>query len=197
MIAEVNNTFDERRMYLLPAAAADIRPGHTAAPPTDPGPARKQKFHHAWSKDFHVSPFSSRKGSYALSAIDPCLSDGSHGADAVDVTATLLSSKGRPKLVARLCSNETPLDPATVPKYQALVFLLSWSLVGLMTCAYYFLAACFRTSKLARWGTLHFTTDPRIVFEALMLGKRRHLDVYYRPEPGIETVPRRSTAAER
>jgi DUF1365 family protein len=136
VIAEVNNTFDERRMYLLPAVAADSDPDSREASLSDAATssARRQKFHYAWPKDFHVSPFSSRKGSYALSAVDPFLSEGLCGTHAVDVTATLLSSKGRPKLVARLWSNAEPLDPVTISVFRAIALLVSWWWVGLVTC---------------------------------------------------------------
>ncbi|RDA88477.1 hypothetical protein CP532_6647 [Ophiocordyceps camponoti-leonardi (nom. inval.)] len=78
IIAEVNNTFDERRLYLFPAAREN----------TDDASSTLEK-------DFHVSPFSSRKGSYALSVTDPVVSN------EIALRVTLRSSKGRAKLVAR------------------------------------------------------------------------------------------------
>ncbi|CRG83865.1 Multidrug resistance protein MdtL [Talaromyces islandicus] len=39
--------------------------------------------------------------------------------------------------------------------------------------------------------------DPHIVIEALKLAKKRHLDIYYRPEPRAESICRRNTGAER
>jgi hypothetical protein len=127
MIAEVNNTFDERRMYLLDDTLSNSTVN------ADRGKSSR-KFRHSWQKDFHVSPFNSRKGSYKLSAADLFNPDGLQGAAAVDVKAILNSSKGRPKLVARLVSTAVPLDPAKVSKFRALNFLISWSLVGWMTC---------------------------------------------------------------
>ena len=143
MIAEVNNTFDERRAYFLPMNQVDGQGSKGTHPDHETGPLDSgcpQKFHHAWPKDFHVSPFSSRKGSYALSAFDPVLYNapqqerGRAGTNAIDIITTLLSSKGHPKLVARLWSNATPLDPATISNFQALKFLASWWWVGLVTC---------------------------------------------------------------
>lgn len=126
MIAEVNNTFDERRMYLLDNTVSN-------------GVANADKsellnFQCSWDKDFHVSPFSSRKGSYNLSVPDLFHSNGSQMAEAVHIRATLLSSKERPKLVARLWSNAAPLDPAKISIFRALDFMISWSMVGWMTC---------------------------------------------------------------
>ena len=93
MIAEVNNTFDERRLYLL-------RCDH-GAPSELHKPQSISSFRHHWPKDFHVSPFNSRKGSYTLKATD-ILGALNEPSQAVRTTATLCSSKNHPKLVARL-----------------------------------------------------------------------------------------------
>lgn len=87
VIAELNNTFNERRLYLFPARDC-----------TD-NSAEMMK------KDFHVSPSSYRRGSYRLSVTDPA-----NGAE-ISVTVTLYSSKGHPKLVARLWSIAKAIDP--------------------------------------------------------------------------------------
>ncbi|KHO01977.1 uncharacterized protein MAM_00978 [Metarhizium album ARSEF 1941] len=102
VIAEVNNTFDERRMYLFPASGG-------------PGIFRQRL-----DKDFHVSPFNSRKGTYTLSTLDPA-----DGRD-ISVAITLRSSKGRPKMTARWWSDEPAIDPLTISTVQALWLLLCW-----------------------------------------------------------------------
>ncbi|KAL8954704.1 MAG: hypothetical protein Q9183_006972, partial [Haloplaca sp. 2 TL-2023] len=56
MILEVNNTFDERRMYFLKNLNPDEQ--NQVETTTDPP---KPKFKTTWPKDFHVSPFNSRK----------------------------------------------------------------------------------------------------------------------------------------
>lgn len=144
MITEVNNTFDERRMYFLPfnmnqpdspdtngCQSLDESLAQPYCPPT-------RHFKHVWPKDFHVSPFNSRKGTYALSACDPYLSsptiEGGKFKPDVDIKATLLSSKGRPKMTARLWSTSAPLDPATMSILDSMVFVSLWWWVGLMTC---------------------------------------------------------------
>lgn len=127
MIAEVNNTFDERRMYVLDGTLSD-------STVDDDRDKSSHNFEHVWQKDFHVSPFSSRKGSYKLSAANLLNSNGLQVADTVSVKAILISSKGRPKLVARLHSTAVPLDPATASVFRALYFLIPLSLVGWMTC---------------------------------------------------------------
>lgn len=156
MIAEVNNTFDERRLYFLdgsqqpndhsgsddqsqPVAGSDS----TASENID---LKKQnKFMQSFAKDFHVSPFSSRKGGYKVESRDPLNFPPPLNAiqargnklrmrGAIDTTATLSSSKGRAKLVARLYSDFPPIDAAEMSIAQKVIFLLSWWWVGLITC---------------------------------------------------------------
>ena len=146
MITEVNNTFDERRMYFHPINMNEpdnadenecglLNDGclpYLRCPP--------RKFKYLWPKDFHVSPFNSRKGTYALSACDPSLSrsimqDGK-SEPFIDIRATLLSSKGRAKMTARLWSTSAPLDPERMTRLDFMVFVLSWWWVGLMICEY-------------------------------------------------------------
>ena len=138
MIAEVNNTFDERHMYFLPATELQNRDMDAATRAQDCDGARR--FCHKWPKVFHVSPFSSRKGAYSLVSSNPhrastglalstqCLQQPIH------ITATQLSSKGRAKLVARLRSEGDPIDPAHVSVPRFLHFFTSWCWVGLITC---------------------------------------------------------------
>lgn len=174
MIIEVNNTFDERRMYLLSpqeVSEAELEGvehqsaanGHTSVNP----PIFKQQ----WPKDFHVSPFNSRKGSYSLLASDP-LKALSEGRSPIDSTITLKSSKGHGKIVARLVSQGRAIDPSLMSLVQKASFLLSWWWVG-------------------------FVTFPRIVKEAGRLWFRRKLHVWYRPEPLKESMGRSADSAER
>ena len=147
MIAEVNNTFDERRMYFLPENMG--RPlvssrmgvensGFDASHGTNPN-RLNGRFKYCWDKDFHVSPFNSRKGSYTLIASDPLMAlTEIHRVirtpgKVVDVTVTLISSKKRPKMVAYLRSVEV-LDPDTMSPFDILVFFVKWWWVGLLTC---------------------------------------------------------------
>lgn len=165
MILEVNNTFDERRMYFLKDSSADaLEDWDTLSevyPPT---------FRNAWPKDFHVSPFNSRKGTYALSAQDlffPHLS----GTGKIDNTITLNSSKAHAKLVARIFSTQPSIDPTTLGYWARLRFIASWWWVG-------------------------FVTFPRIVREAGKLFFRRKLHVWYRPEVLKDSIGRQATQDE-
>lgn len=130
LIVEVNNTFGERRIYFVKADTKTERPLDSVSL------QKAVPFRSTWSKDFHVSPFSSRKGSYSLSAWDPydTKDDDSRHRRNVDIVATLLSSKDEPKLVARLWSDGSPLDVTNVPVISAVGFLSLWGWVGLMTC---------------------------------------------------------------
>ncbi|MCJ1471394.1 hypothetical protein MMC13_000033 [Lambiella insularis] len=179
MILEVNNTFDERRMYLLKGSAdmceASPTVGEalqmeekTSNPPTSHGSG---KFTDAWTKDFHVSPFNSRKGSYALSAYDP-FSVFQCQERPINNTITLTSSKGHPKLVARVFSTEPAIAPMSMSTWTKTRFLASWWWVG-------------------------FVTFPRIVREAGKLFFRRKLHVWFRPEVLNDSIGRRETVRER
>lgn len=183
MILEVNNTFDERRMYFLtrpelpPERHIASRPPHAHASSgveivdgSECMSTSAGKLKQSWPKDFHVSPFNSRKGSYSLLANDP-LAPGMRGKCHVETTINLKSSKGHLKLVARLFSEGPPLDPTTMTTIQKLVFLFTWWWVG-------------------------FVTFPRIVKEAATLLFYRSLHFWYKPMPLKDTIGRRATRTE-
>lgn len=177
MILEVNNTFGERRMYFLPSddstAAAidksDMEQGSDAAKNVAKNPTSTMR--RAWPKDFHVSPFNSRKGGYSLVAHDP-FAPMLEGLGAINNTINLTSSKSHAKLVARIFSIGDAIDPETMTTWQKLRFLATWWWVG-------------------------FVTFPRIVKEAGLLFFKRQLHVWYRPEPLQASMGRQATETER
>lgn len=122
MILEVNNTFDERRMYFMEQTNAQDRQDST----------EKDIFIHSWEKDFHVSPFNERGGHYTLKASDPFAPD-MCGKGHIDNTITLSSSNGRPKVVARVFSAQPAILASIVNRPQALRFVCRWWWVGFMT----------------------------------------------------------------
>ncbi|KAL2128536.1 hypothetical protein VTI74DRAFT_9050 [Chaetomium olivicolor] len=128
-------------------------------------------FKQSWPKDFHVSPFNSRKGSYTLKTSDP-LSPCIQGTGPIFNTITLLSSKGHCKLVATLSSIGPAIDPYTLSASGKLRFLVSWCWIG-------------------------FLTFPRILAQAFTLYSRHKLHVWYRPEPLPTSLSRRATPTER
>jgi hypothetical protein len=187
MILEVNNTFDERHMYLLRPAAdltgttPSVKGG--AEPSNSPEPSfdgvvsdaiadlgKSTRFVNSWPKEFHVSPFNSRKGAYSLVAYDPLFPSMS-GQGGVNNTITLQSSKAHSKLVARIFSQGRPLDPTTMNAWQKFKFLASWWWVG-------------------------FITFPRIVREAGKLFFKRKLHVWFRPEPSNTSIGRNADSTE-
>jgi hypothetical protein len=134
MILEVNNPFGERRTYLLDGS-------NMRSPPQTPeseasGPelplGSKSRFIEIWMKDFHISPFNSREGSYALKALNP-FPYASYEEPTIDNTITLMSSKSYAKLVARCNSvgKAIVLDKIGVIGTTQLVF--HWWWVGLLT----------------------------------------------------------------
>ncbi|GKT50319.1 uncharacterized protein ColSpa_10500 [Colletotrichum spaethianum] len=184
MVLEVNNTFGERRMYFLATDAipseqrlngGDNTKKDVAEPnsKTDDEPAAKRstvRMTKQWPKDFHVSPFNSRKGAYSLSATD-FFSPDARGTYSLDNTITLKSSKDHPKIVARLFNSAPAIDPGSMSALQKFAFLCRWWWVG-------------------------FVTFPRIVKEAAVLFFSRKLHVWYRPEPLKESIGRQADATE-
>lgn len=188
MILEVNNTFDERRIYFLKDTGADNgvfgdeNEGPVAGtddqnadqrqdPPAEKMPGRFAK---SWQKDFHVSPFNSRKGGYSLSATDPFYPHLSSraGAALVNNTITLSSSKQHPKLIARIFSSSDSIDPYELEGWGTIKFIAAWWWVG-------------------------FVTFPRIVREAGKLFFQRKLHVWFRPEVLPDSIGRNETEDEK
>ncbi|KAK5107715.1 hypothetical protein LTR62_000737 [Meristemomyces frigidus] len=165
MILEVNNTFDERRMYLL--KGADVKKEDLDGLAADSGAKAPgyMIFSDTWQKDFHVSPFNSRKGSYTLRAVDPVVAFQESGKVKIDSTIVLRSSKEHPKIVARIFSVDDAKVPATITTLEAVKFILLWCWVG-------------------------FATSPRIVWQASRLFFKRKLDVWYRPEVSVSSLGR-------
>ncbi|KAI1802161.1 hypothetical protein F4811DRAFT_563440 [Daldinia bambusicola] len=175
IILEVNNTFDERRMYFLTTdntiESLESSLNSTLEEMTStrklgyPKPLRQ-----TWPKDFHVSPFNSRNGSYSLTAHDP-LFPNMEGQELINNTINLISSKNQTKLVARIFSEGDAIDPSKMTLYQKFKFLASWWWVG-------------------------FVTFPRIVKEAAILFFQRQLHVWYRPEPLKTSIGRHANKVE-
>lgn len=180
MILEVNNTFGERRMYFLTPDDADMQadgPTNHRADEADriKGSGRsgspRALLKQSWQKDFHVSPFNSRKGSYKLTASDPLAPFmQSHGR--LSNTISLISSKGHCKLAARLSEEGAAIDPCDMTWHEKFMFLASWWWVGLLTF-------------------------PRILKEAFSLFFRHKLHVWYRPEPLKHSIGRKADSTER
>ena len=167
MILEVNNTFDERRMYFLTRDDSLTFPVPGSHPDA---PRSRHILRQVWPKDFHVSPFNSREGSYALAAADP-IYPLMRGTGTLASTINLKSSKGHSKLVAKLIQARRPIDPYTMTLLEKVMFLSSWWWVG-------------------------FVTFPRIVKEAGALFFRRKLHVWFRPEPLKENIGRNADSTE-
>ncbi|KAJ4399912.1 hypothetical protein N0V91_009080 [Didymella pomorum] len=175
MILEVNNTFGERRIYLLNGTSPST-PSQTLDSTYEAGTApdmsigTKSRFTDLWMKDFHVSPFNSRKGSYALKAQNPFPHVGFDN-PMIDNTITLKSSKDHAKVVARLNCVGTPLDPDEF---------------GILGAAWF----------ISRWWWVGLVTFPRIVKEAGNLFYKRSLHVWFRPEVLTPSLGRLPTSQE-
>ena len=187
MILEVNNTFDERRMYFLkpPTIRNDATKSQETVDATGDISAVVQELPHevaiktnqqstvfsdAWSKDFHVSPFNDREGSYSLIAHDP-VTKNAESKWFIDNTIVLRSAEGRPKLVARIFADGNPVDPRATGQLGWCRFVVEWWWVG-------------------------FVTFPRIVKEAFLLYFHRSLPVWFRPEVAKSSIGRHPTKSE-
>ena len=159
MILEVNNTFDERRMYFLEKADVESSTDTPAVP-----------FKSHWAKDFHVSPFNSRDGSYSVTVTDP-FAPRLKGVGKVDCNIVLYSDDGKPKIVARVFSINDPLVAETAGKITTLLFVLRWWWVG-------------------------FMTNPRILREARRLWVKG-VELFYRPEVVLGSIGRTDRHEER
>ncbi|KXT09487.1 hypothetical protein AC579_7822 [Pseudocercospora musae] len=165
MILEVNNTFGERRMYLLKADRAK------SEPKTRDDSTQTFIFFDEWVKDFHVSPFNSRKGSYSLQAVDPLSAFETDGHVKINNTIVLRSSGEHAKIVARVWSEGTPKEPSNITHVEIARFILAWCWVG-------------------------FATFPRIIWQAQKLFFKRKLHVWYRPEVTEASIGRDFTKEE-
>ncbi|KAG9601958.1 DUF1365-domain-containing protein, partial [Aureobasidium melanogenum] len=167
MVLEVNNTFGERRLYLL---KAEEKATDDSVPDGFEAPAKATKFTNSWAKDFHVSPFNSRKGTYSLTAADPVAALKS-GSKVLDNLVVLNSSQAQAKLVARVYSDDDYMNPTAMSTSQTIKTLASWFWVG-------------------------FLTFPRILTQAYKLYFKRKLHVWFRPEVLASSIGRTHTSSE-
>ncbi|CAD0090756.1 unnamed protein product [Aureobasidium mustum] len=167
MVLEVNNTFGERRLYLL---KAEEKATDDSVPDGFEAPAKATKFTNSWVKDFHVSPFNSRKGTYSLTATNPVAALKS-GSRVLDNIVVLSSSKAEAKIVARVYSDDNHMNPTTMSTSQTIKTLASWFWVG-------------------------FLTFPRILAQAYKLYFKRKLHVWFRPEVLASSIGRTHTSSE-
>jgi hypothetical protein len=154
-------------MYLLKSESAKA-----GSEVEDKDAPKMMIFSDTWNKDFHVSPFNSRKGSYSLKAIDPLIAFQETGQVKIDNTIVLRSSKDDAKIVARVFSEGIPKEPTAVTHFELIKFIAAWWWVGL-------------------------ATFPRIVWEAQKLFFQRKLHVWYRPETTESSIGRSYTADEK
>jgi hypothetical protein len=170
IVLEVNNTFGERRPYLVLRGTAEDATRISApgiANPKIPDTQIKA----SWKKDFHVSPFNSRNGSYTLLARDP-FEMSTKSFRGIDNTINLISSKGQSKLFAQLRSEGDVVKASQMRLLTKMRFILTWFWVG-------------------------FLTFPRIVKEAGYLFFSHQLHVWYRPEPLKDSLGRLADDTEK
>ena len=165
VILEVNNTFDERRIYFL-------RPNIKTSSGSDSSKSEllQPRYTGTWAKDFYVSVFNTRAGSYSLAAHDPFFPHLS-SSGTINSTVTLSSPEGKAKLIARIYSVDDAIDPTAMSVGQKTRFLVSWWWVGL-------------------------ATFPRTIQQAVIILFRKKLPWVFRPEPRGTTIARHADETE-
>ncbi|KAL7942131.1 hypothetical protein V8C42DRAFT_159148 [Trichoderma barbatum] len=167
VVLEMNNIFGERRPYMVLPGTADGAACNSSHEESCPASTWIKA---SWKKDFHLSPFNSRKGSYSLLARDPFEGNMANFCG-IDTTLTLVSSEGLSKLAVRLQSDGTPIETSQMGLFVKAGFVLAWFWVGLLTF-------------------------PRIIRQAASLFLRLRLHIWYRPEPLINTLGRLAGSTE-
>lgn len=170
-ILEVNNTFGERHMYFLE------RPGHQISEQKAGNldralqhTAAQTDFVKNWEKEFHVSPFNDRSGTYSVKFVDPFdINRGQH----IKIMITLTTPDGFTKLIASIQSMNGGIKSSLLESpIQRAWFLVSYGWIG-------------------------FLTIPRIFYQAgkLYFGKR--LMVWNCPKPLPGTICRHANDTEK
>jgi DUF1365 family protein len=167
MILEVNNTFDERQMYLL-------RPSKLITP------ALTSSFIQSFPKKLHVSPFNDRTGSYRVLARDP-----------FKTPPTARRSNDMLFVGIRLLSEPTTTDNERREKFLATVRSVAPPIDMRRLSTMPGLALLFATF----WGPVGLVTFPRILWQAAKLLSKA-LRVYCRPEVLSGGISRRATPLE-
>ena len=201
MILEVNNTFGERRMYLLQEEDHnDDREGSAIGFEKDGEVSIEsravkgaKKFKSNVNKDFHVSPFNDREGVYSLSALDP-FAHGGKGAK-IDNVITLSSpayNTLHPEL-DELNGNASTSTSGTLPSKlspKIIACISSQSTIdpsALTNASLFSIITLNKYLFVLRHFYMGFLTNPRILFEARKLWSRG-LKVWYRPEVYPSTI---------
>ncbi|KAL6700717.1 hypothetical protein J3F84DRAFT_344231 [Trichoderma pleuroticola] len=167
VVLEMNNIFGERRPYLVLRDTMDDATRITLHEISQPTPVWGNA---SWKKEFHMSPFNSRKGFYSLLARDPFEGD-MEGFSGIDIHLNLVSSKGQPKLAVRLHSEGKALDASQIGPWAQAKFVFTWFWVG-------------------------FLTFPRMVTQAASLFFYHQLHIWFRPEPLKDSLGRRTDDTE-
>lgn len=170
IIVEMHNIFGERHSYFAPRDfEAETKLIQDRAPNAQDLQSAQVKA--TVKKEFHVSPFNSRKGCYSILTSDP-LGPDMRGIRGLDITLSLFSSKGYPKLVAKVASENEAIDPCDMKIVQRVGFILKWS-----------------------WSAI--ATLLRFIKESATLFYGHNLHFWHRPEPLKNSTGRSADSIEK
>jgi DUF1365 family protein len=127
IIAELNTSYGERRMWLVRQAL-----------PPNPGFVKPRSgpytFKGHFGKDIHISPFMpSAGGGYTIDTCDPCATPSRQ----IDILVTLKKAEGGPLLVTRVTSSAPGLDVSVASMWEKISFLARWWYVPTTTVMTY------------------------------------------------------------
>ncbi|KAI8990412.1 hypothetical protein BD414DRAFT_483556 [Trametes punicea] len=161
VVLEIHNTFGEKHVHVL-------EPGTHEDFDCPPG------FHHAWTfpRDFHVSPFNDRTGSYVVSVSVPLPPGSPH----------LKASPPRPKVRIHMHGALTNSDEneARPPESALGPLKLTATLSARRATP---LTSTALLQALARYPLALFLSSARISYHAWILHYMKRLDVFPRPDP--------------
>ena len=169
IIVEMHSIFGERHFYFV-TRDFDAEAKHIQHEPSNDQGLQRAQVKAKVQKDFHASPFNSRKGLYSILASDP-FGPGSEFRG-LDITLSLFSSKGHPKLVANLVSENEAIDPCDMNVIQMVRVILNWF-----------------------WPVV--ATFARFIKECVVLFYTHNLHFWYRPEPLKSSIGRLANDIER
>ncbi|CCU77144.1 unnamed protein product [Blumeria hordei] len=168
LILEVNNTFDERHCYFIQPSSPSRQVSHSS----DQNSRESVRYACMWPKDFYVSTFNDRSGSYSLSTSDP-FAPALTGSGHINTTITLSGpSNDTAMIITRIFSINPAHDPAKMSRWENMSFLATWWWVG-------------------------FATFPRTLSQAYKLFFHRKMPWAFRPEPRRNTMARQADKTER
>ncbi|OJJ50092.1 hypothetical protein ASPZODRAFT_58681 [Penicilliopsis zonata CBS 506.65] len=188
MVMEANNSFGERKpvFYRLdplgeiiehpdpsnkPSTVSGFADGNLISLRMSHSKSRHKSYQGHWDRDLYISPFEDVGGHMATTCVDPCGPKWGIPGD-LQLSATFHDPEGRPKIITRIHSWDTPVDLLATNGLGLVKFILGWGWVGTLSM-------------------------PRIMYQALRIWLRGNVILHERPQVIRSNIPRRESQLER